>query len=294
MGRFGGSFREMPVYDLASQVIGKLLLSLKLPPDELDEVIIGHCRQAGNGPNPARTAAVKGGVPLRVPVSTINMACPSGMKALEMASFRLMLGGARFILVGGMESMSTMPYLLKDCRWNGFKMGNRTLYDGWADSTDPLINQGMGETAESLARKYGISRAAQDEYAAASHEKAHKAWEAGYFNGEVIPVEGMEGLVEKDETIRYPADIEKLAKLKPVFDKAGTVTAANACAMGDGAAFMVLSRKDVVASAGLPVLGELVGISQCAVDPAFMGEGPSAAIPLCLEETGMTRRCRSP
>lgn len=288
MGRFGGSFKNLPVYDLAGQVIKQLLSSVSIEPAEIDEVLIGNCRQAGNGPNPGRTASVRGGVPEHVPVSTINMACPSGMKALETASMRLMSGGARFILVGGMESMSTMPYLLKNCRWEGFRFGNKELLDGWADSVDPLIETGMGGTAENLNERYSISREEQDDYAAGSHEKAHNAWESGHFSSEVVPVEADGTVLEKDETIRYPVNREKVGKLKPVFKKDGTVTAANACAMSDGAAFLLLTTRDVASSEGLTILGEIAAFSQAAVEPAYMGEGPAHVIPMLLEENGLS------
>jgi acetyl-CoA C-acetyltransferase len=288
LGKFGGGMRDLAAYDIAAQVISKLIETTGIEPRLIDEVLIGHCRQAGNGPNPGRTAAVRGGVPREVPVATINMACPSGMKALEQASLRLSTGAARFVLVGGMESMSTMPYLLKDVRWQGFKMGNKVLLDGWADSTDPLINQGMGDTAENLNARYSISREDQDRYAAASHEKAHQAWADGRFSAEVVPVQVADGVVEKDENIRFPVNLEKLLALPTVFKKDGTVTAANACAMADGAAFMLLAREDTASAAGLPVLANLEAFSQCAVDPAFMGEGPAYAIPALLKDTGNT------
>ncbi len=289
MGRFGGSFRKIYAYDLAAPVISKLLNSVDFNIEEIDEVIIGHCRQAGNGPNPARTAAVRGGISLQTPVTTINMACPSGMKALELASIRLKLdNSARYILVGGMESMSTMPYLLKDCRWDGFKMGNRELLDGWADSIDPLIGQGMGVTAENLCEKYDISREEQDEYAASSHEKAHQAWESGFFKSEVVPIEVNDVSVETDETIRFPVNHEKLAKLSPVFKANGSVTAANSCAMADGVAFMLLTTEEIAREEGYPILGELAGFAQTAVDPDTMGEGPAFVIPSLLEENSLT------
>lgn len=284
MGRFGGSFKKTYVYDLAAPVISQLLKSVNFTGTELDEVIIGNCRQAGNGPNPARTASVRGGVPTEVPVTTINMACPSGMKALELAAMRLQLGDAKYILVGGMESMSTMPYLMKDVRWDGFKFGNKELLDGWADSVDPLIGQGMGQTAENLVEKYQISRTDQDEYAASSQEKAHHAWEAGHFTNEVVPIEIDKTIIGKDETFRYPVNREKLASLRPVFKKDGTVTAANACAMADGASFMLLTTADVAATDGLPILGKINGFAQAAVDPDLMGEGPAVVIPKLIKD----------
>jgi len=288
MGRFGGGFKDVYAYDLAAPVIKKLLDDRGFTGEEIDEVLIGNCRQAGNGPNPGRTASVRGGIPVDAPVTTVNMACPSGMKALEVASMRLTLGDARFIMVGGMESMSTMPYLIKDCRWTGFRMGNKELLDGWADSTDPLIGQGMGHTAENLYDKYGISREEQDRFAADSQEKASKAWDAGFFSEEVLAVEAGGAVVDRDETIRYPVNMEKMGRLRPVFRKDGVVTAGNACAMADGAAFMLLTTREIAAAEGLPVLAELQAFSQCAVDPATMGEGPGVAIPRLLEESGLT------
>ncbi len=288
MGRMGGTFKELAVYDLAAQVIKKLVASLDFDVTKIDEVLIGSCRQAGNGPNPGRTASVRGGIPQGVPVATINMACPSGMKALETAAMRLKLGEARYVLVGGMESMSTMPYLLKDVRWKGFKMGDKKLQDGWVDSTDPLIGAGMGQTAENLNERYKISREEQDEYAAQSHEKAHAAWEAGHFANEVVSVETDETILERDETIRFPVNREKLGKLRPVFSKEGTVTAANACAMSDGAAFMILTMDETAKADGYTPLAELSVFSQYACDPAYMGEGPGHVIPRLIEEAGLT------
>ncbi|MFH1531030.1 MAG: thiolase family protein [Pseudomonadota bacterium] len=288
MGRFGGSFKEIYAYDLAAPVIRRLLDDTGFTGAEIDEVLIGHCRQAGNGPNPGRTASVRGGVSTDVPVATINMACPSGMKALEIGAMRLSLGAARFVLVGGMESMSTMPYLIKDCRWTGFRMGNKELLDGWADSTDPLIGQGMGHTAENLCDKYGITREEQDRFAADSQEKAFKAREAGAFTKEIVPIEVDGAVVAQDETIRYPVNMEKMGRLKPVFRKDGSVTAANACAMADGAAFMLLTTREIAQAEGLPILAGLAGFSQCAVAPATMGDGPGVAIPRLLGESGLT------
>ena len=251
-------------------------------------MVIGTCREVGTGTSPGRTASVRGGVPIEVPVTTVNMACPSGIKALELATMRLKLGEAKFVLVGGMESMSTMPYLLKDVRWKGFRMGNKEILDGWADATDPLTGQGMGMTAENVAEKYGISREEQDAFAAGSQEKTSNAWDAGAFANEVVPIEVGGEAVAKDETFRWPVTLEKMAKLRPVFKKDGVVTAANACAMADGAAFMLLTTDEVAKAEGLPVMAELAAFSQCAVEPATMGEGPGKAIPMLLEENGLT------
>ena len=150
MGRFGGTLKDIPAYDLGAVVIREALKRASITGDQVDDVIFGNCRQAGNGPNPARTASVRGGVSSSTPVITLNMACPSGMRAVALASQSLRLGEADIVMVGGFDSMSSIPYLLKGARWEGFKMGNKVIEDGWSDSIDPLIGQGMGDTAENL------------------------------------------------------------------------------------------------------------------------------------------------
>ena len=189
MGRFGGTIKDMASYDLGAAAVKEALRRAEMTGDQIDDVILGSCRQAGNGPNPARTASVRGGVPTSVPVITLNMACPSGMRALAYATQSIRLGEANTVVVGGFDSMSTIPYLLKGTRWNGFKMGDKTLEDGWSDSIDPLIGQGMGATAENLYDKYKISREDQDKFAVNSHLKASAAQKNGWFDEEIVPVE---------------------------------------------------------------------------------------------------------
>ena len=147
MGKFGGTLKDIPSYDLGAVVVREAVNRASITSDKVDDVILGSCRQAGNGPNPARTASVKGGIPESVPVITLNMACPSGMRALTFATQSIRLGEAEIVVVGGFDSMSTIPYLLKGARWDGFKMGNKIIEDGWSDSIDPLIGQGMGEVS---------------------------------------------------------------------------------------------------------------------------------------------------
>ncbi len=293
MGRFGGSVKDIPAYDLGAVVVAAALERAGLPGERIDEAIIGNCRQAGNGPNPARTAAVRGGLPKEMPVQTINMACPSAMKALALASQAIRLGEGRTILVGGMDSMSTIPYLLKGARWDGFKMGDKTLEDGWSDSIDPLTGQGMGDTAENLAEKYGIPRDEQDEFAAASHHKAAAARAEGRFDAEIVPVEvpargkkpGFS--FSADETIREEISLEKMAKLRPVFRKGGTVTAGNACQMSDGATALVATSREAAEADGLEPLFSILSYAAAAVEPATMGEGPAVVIPIALERAGI-------
>ena len=294
MGRFGGTLKDVPAYDLGAAAIRAVLERAGIAGDAVDDVMFGHCRQAGNGPNPARTAAVRGGIPVNIPVQTINMACPSGMRCMAMASQAIRLGDSRTVMVGGMDSMSTIPYLLKDCRWSGFKMGDRTLLDGWSDSIDPLCGFGMGSTAENLVEKYGISREDQDTFAFESHQKAARAQANGWFDSEIVPVEvpavGRQPAVafEKDETIRADTSVEKLAKLPAAFRKGGTVTAGNACGMSDGATALVMTSREHARSLGAAPLFSLVSYSSVAVDPATMGEGPGVSIPAALDRAGMS------
>ena len=294
MGKFGGTLRNLPAYDLGAVAVGEALKRASITGDQIDDVILGSCRQAGNGPNPARTAAVKGGIPISVPVVTINMACPSGMRALACAAQSIRLGEAETVLIGGFDSMSTIPYLLKGTRWDGFKMGDKVLEDGWSDSIDPLIGQGMGATAENLYDKYKISREEQDRFAADSHLKASAAQKNGWFDEEIIPVEvpayqkNPSMTFEKDETIRHEISAEKMVKLKPVFRKDGTVTAGNACQMSDGATALVITHREKAKAWGVDPLFSIVSYAQVAVEPETMGEGPSLSIPAALKNAGMT------
>ncbi|MCH7807633.1 MAG: thiolase family protein [Planctomycetes bacterium] len=294
MGRFGGTLKDIASFDLGAIAIRAAIARAGIAGDGLDDVIFGSCRQAGNGPNPARTASVRGGIPTSVPVQTINMACPSGMRCITLASQAIRLGDSKTVMVGGMDSMSTIPYLLKDCRWEGFKMGDRTLLDGWSDSIDPLCQMGMGGTAENLVEKYKISREEQDRFAVESHQKAAKAQSSGWFDSEIVPVEvpaiGRQPAVtfDKDETIRPDTSLEKMAKLKPAFKKDGTVTAANACGLSDGATALVLTSREHAKTLGATPLFSLVSYSNVAVESTTMGEGPGVSIPAALERAGLT------
>ena len=294
MGRFGGTIRNIPSYDLGAVAVKEAMKRASITGDQVDDVILGSCRQAGNGPNPARTASVRGGVPVSVPVVTINMACPSGMRALAYASQSIRLGEAEIVLIGGFDSMSTIPYLMKGTRWDGFKMGDKVLEDGWSDSIDPLIGQGMGATAENLFDKYNISREEQDEYAVNSHLKATAAQKNGWFDEEIVPVEipaykkNPPTTFEKDETIRHEINAEKMGKLRPVFRKDGTVTAGNACQMSDGATAMVITHRDKAKEWGIDPLFSIVSYAQIAVEPETMGEGPALSIPAALKNGGKT------
>lgn len=296
LGSFGGSLREVSVWDLGAAAIGGALARAGIQGEQVEQAILANCRQAGNGANPARTAAVRGGLPLTTPVFTVNMACPSGMKSVILASQELILGNARFVVAGGMESMSTMPYLLRNARWSGFKSGDRTLQDSWNDgAVDPICGLPVGLTAEAQAEKYGVSRADQDEFALQSQQKAAKAQAAGLTASEIVPFHLPatkalpEGAVfDRDEAIRANTNPASLAKLKPVFKEGGTVTAGNACAMGDGAAALVLTTRGVARALGLKPLFSVVSFAHAGCDPALMGDGPAYSIPLALAKAGMS------
>jgi len=214
------------------------------------------------------------------------------MKAIQLASQSIRLGDSEIVLIGGFDSMSTIPYLIKGVRWDGFKMGDKTILDGWADSIDPLIGQGMGGTAENLVDKYKISREAQDEFALSSHMKAAKAQDEGWFDEEIVPVEVVTRKqtiqFNKDETIRRDTTMEKLAKLRPAFRKDGTVTAGNACGMSDGSCALVFTSREKAKASGIQPLFSVHAYSAVAVPPSTMGEGPGVAIPELLKSTGMT------
>lgn len=294
MGRFGGTMKDMKVYDIASFPIREALKRAHVAGDEVDDAIIGSCRQAGNFVNPARTAALKGGVGPQVPGVTINKACPAGMKAVSLATQLIQVGQADVVLCGGMESMSTIPHLVKGYRWKGFRMGPVTLEDGWTDSHDPVADLPMGLTAENLVEKYGITREEMDVFAAASHQKAARAQKEGWFDEEITPVvvpggrKQPEIVFDKDESIRYEVDQAAMAKLPPAFKKDGSVTAGNACGLTDGAAFLVAMTREEADKRGVRPLFSVVDYTQTAVDGTVMGEGPGVAIPRVLQRAGMT------
>jgi acetyl-CoA C-acetyltransferase len=293
MGKFGGTLKEVPAYDLGACAISAAVERAQVPVDSIDEVIMGHCRQAGNGPNPARTAACKAGLPTSTPAHSLNMACPSGMKAVSLAVQAIQLGDSHTVVAGGMDSMSTIPYLIKDARWQGFRMGDKTIQDGWSDSIDPIIETGMGGTAENLVDRHDVSREEMDLFAVESHRKACRAIDEGWFAREIVPFElpatkKKPSLVfDTDETPRRDSSLEKLSRLRPAFRKEGRVTAGNACGMSDGATALVFTSRQRAQELGVQPLFSVVSFAQTAVENAFMGEGPGFAIPLALQGDGL-------
>lgn len=293
MGRFGGTLKDFRVHKLGAIVISESLKRAGLEGKDVDEVIVGHCRQAGNGPNPAKIAAVMGGIPQEVHAVTINNACPSGMKAAIIGAQNILLGEISTAMIAGMESMSTIPYLLKTGRWKGFRMGDQILQDGWNDTLDIICNMLMGQTAENLVEKYNLSREEQDEFALSSHQKAAKAQDEGWFYEEIVPVvipatrETPEELFNNDEPIRRDTSREKMAKLPAVFKEGGSVTAGNACSMSDGGSSLILMSKEKAKALGIKPLFSLVSYASVGVENAYMGEGPGVAIPKALVKACM-------
>ena len=288
-GSFGGTLRDLAAYDLGAVAIREALARARVPSDQVDELIYGCCRQAGVRTNPARTAAVRADLPYPVPAYTLNMACPSGMKATILASQALRLGEGQIIVAGGMESMSRIPFMLEDMRWEPLKLGDKKITDGWNDNIDPTTNQGMGHTAENVAEKYGISREAQDEFALESQRRCQQAQDEGWFDEELVPVtvparkKQPEQVLAQDESNRRDSKIEKLTKLKPVFREGGCVTAGNACGMSDGASALVMTTREHAQSLGATPLFSILGHASAAVENHLMGEGPGVSIPMALD-----------
>ncbi len=293
MGSFGGSLRYMSAVELGGQTIKAALDRIALKGDQVGMNIYGNCRQAGNGTNPARIAGELAGIPVDKFAITPNCACPTSMLALIEASRVIRLGDADIVTCGGMEHMSSIPHILKDHRWDGFRLGNATLMDGWYDTNDLIAKVSPGMTAEIVAEKYNISKEDQDYFAWESHRKAEKAQKEGLFDEEIAPVEvpphnKQQGfLFEKDETIRYGADLAKMKMIKPAFKEGGTVTAANSCGMPDGATAMVVMQREKAKSLGLKPLFHMRSYAEFAVDNAIFGIGPAYSIPRALERGGL-------
>ena len=300
IGRYGGSLRNVHPADLGAAAATAAMARAGIAPDAIDEVLIGHGRQAGSGPNPARQVGIRAGVPDSVPAQTINKACASGMQTIATGAQSIMLGDADVILAGGIESMSRMPYLIdsEDARW-GHKMGNFTLVDamyrdGFTCSVCGMI---MGETVELLARKYGISREDSDAYALASQQRAERAIASGRFRDEIASlrytdVKGRTQSLDADEHPRAGTTLDSLRKLPLAFGTVegapGIVTAGTASGVTDGGAAVVLMSAAAAQTHGVKPLARLIGWSSAGVDPRLMGIGPVPAVHKLLEKTGLS------
>jgi acetyl-CoA C-acetyltransferase len=296
IGRYGGALAGLTAAELGAAAAAESLRRAGLEPGEVQEVFWGCARQAGAGPNVGRQIAYRARLSETVPASTVNQACASGLKAIVLAAQEVLLGRARAVLAGGVESMSRVPYLAEGVRW-GLRMGNTELVDGmYRDGfLDPLSGLVMGETAENLARQYEISRDEQDAYALRSQQRAAAAIEGGRFDAEIVPVKvkGQKGeavTVARDEHPRADTTIEGLRKLAPVFSKEGTVTAGNSSGITDGAAAVVVAGEEAVASSGgrLEPLARVVDYEFAGVAPEVMGIGPVPAVRRLLERQRLT------
>jgi len=292
VGKFLGSFSEVPAVDLGVHAVKAALGRAKVSPADVDELVFGHARQAGNGPNPARQVAYRSGLGEDKPAFTVNMACGSGTKAIQVAAEQIMLGNAEVVVTGGQENMTRTPFLLDRMRL-GYRMGNATVYDGMSKDgfLDPLCGLIMGETAENLAQRYEIPRTEQDEFALRSQQKADAKWDRRAKEIEPIEVAGPKGtvVVDRDEHPRPDTTLEGLAALKPVFDQeTGTITAGNSSGITDGAAALTLMSESRARSEGREPLARIVAYASAGVDPAYMGIGVVPATRKVLEKTGLS------
>jgi acetyl-CoA C-acetyltransferase len=289
IGRFLGSFAETTTVDLGTVAAKEAMERAGVSPAQIDQTIVGHARQAGNGPNTGRQVSIRAGVPEEVSAFNVNIACGSGMKAVQLGAQQIALGDAEVVLAGGMENMTRVPFLLDRMR-TGYRMGNATVYDAmYRDGLmDPLCGLLMGETAENLVDRYDISREEQDEFALESQRKAASGGDARA--AEIVPVEGKgTTTVTEDEHPRPDTTLEGLTKLKPVFDQqTGTVTAGNSSGITDGAAAMVLMSESRAKAEGRQPLARIVAYASAGVDPAYMGIGVVPATKKVLEKTGLT------
>jgi acetyl-CoA C-acetyltransferase len=293
IGSFGGVFRDLTAADLGAVVIRDAIVRAAIDPSRVDDVILGCVLQAGAGMNVARQAALRAGLPIDVPAETVNRVCGSGLQAVVHGVEAIAAGFSRIVVCGGVESMSSAPYLLKGSRW-GLKMGHGEVLDSMlSEGLSCAMNAcHMGMTAEEVARLHGISRDEQDRLAAESQQRAERAMREGRFRDEIVPVEvpqkkGPPLRVDTDEYPRAGTTVEKLAALRPAFAKNGTVTAGNASGINDGAAALVVAAEPDARKAARPPLARILSYACVGVDPMVMGIGPVPAVRKALDRAGL-------
>lgn len=291
IGNFGGVFRALSAVDLGTYAATEALKRSGFKPESIDLTIIGIARQAGCGPNPARQVAHRSGIPHESPAYTVNMACASSLMSLIDAARAIRLGEVSVVLVGGMESMSQVPYMLTQARFDGYRLGDGKLVDGnYRDGfLDPLSGLLMGATAENLVDRYAITREEQDQWALMSHQRAVEAIDKGLFADEIVPVTLTQAkepplLVDTDEHPRRDTNMEKMARLKPVFRENGSVTAGNSSGMTDGAAALVVASFEACERAGVEPMAILEDYTVVGVEPEIMGIGPVPAVRILMEK----------
>jgi acetyl-CoA C-acetyltransferase len=291
-GKFQGALKGLTATDLGALVVRESVRRAGVAPEDVDEVIMGCVIQAGLGQNPARQAALKGGIPFGVSAVTINKVCGSGLKSVMMAAQGIQLGDSETVVAGGMESMSNAPYILPKAR-EGYRMGNGTIIDAmihdglWC----AFENYHMGNTGEVVAERYNVTRAEQDEYAYNSHRKAIAAMKAGKFKDEILPVEipqkkGDAVVFDTDESVREDTSVEVLAKLKPAFKQTGTVTAGNAPGVNDGASALVVTSLERARALGVEPMARIAAQATSGIQPELVMMAPVEAIRKVLRKAG--------
>jgi acetyl-CoA C-acetyltransferase len=292
IGAYGGGLKDQPPSELAAQVVREAVSRAGIEPKEVGHVVFGNViHTEPHDMYLSRVAGVKGGLPVETPALTLNRLCGSGLQAIVSAAQAILLGDADAAVAGGAESMSRGLYGVPGMRW-GARMNNAQMVDMMVGAlSDPFDDCHMGITAENVAKRWEISREDQDALAVESHQRAAAAIDKGYFKEQILPIEvkikGGTALFDTDENVRRDASLERMAKLRPVFDKSGTVTAGNASSINDAAAAVVLMERGVAERRGLKPLGRLVGYSHAGVEPKYMGIGPVPAVRKLLEKTGL-------
>lgn len=292
IGTFGGALKDVSARKLAETVIKGVISKANLDPSQVNEVILGNCIQRSDEPNIARVAALDAGLGKEVTGFTVQRQCASGMQAIASGAAQIMLGESEVVIAGGVESMSNAPYVLKNARW-GKRLTHGEMTDSmWELLTDPHHGILMGETAERLVDRYGITREEQDEIALRSQQNAIRAIDQGFFREEIIPVSvkkrGKDVLVDTDEHPRRDVTLEALAKLKPGFRENGTVTPGNSSGLNDGASAVILMSERKAKEAGHTALGRIVSYAWAGVEPDLMGYGPVPAVKKALAKAGLT------
>lgn len=293
IGSFGGTLKSVPAVDLGATVVKEAVKRAGVAPEQVDEVIFGDVLQAGLGQNVARQVSIKAGLPIETTAMTINIVCGSGLKAVALAANQIIAGESEIVVCGGTENMSAAPYAVPATRW-GARMGNTQMIDVTVNDglTDAFNNYHMGITAENVAEQYGFTREMQDEFAVRSQNRAEAAVKSGKFKEEIVPVlvpqrKGDPLVFDTDEFPKFGTTMEKVAKLRPAFKKDGTVTAANASGINDGAAAFVVMSKEKAEELGIKPLATIVSYATAGVAPEVMGLGPIPATKKALAKAGM-------